>query len=544
MFKVRITYLIALAAILVGCGGGSGSSGDAAGKTGRLIDSAVAGVSYATPSFSGITNADGKYLYKEGESVTFSIGNIVFPATLAKGVLTPLDLAGTEDINDRRVINIARLLQSLDNDLNSNNGIVIPAGLITVALNFDQDVAAFETQVGTDMGLPLISQAAALAHLQAELDALAEDATDAEPAIVPAGLVGIHSFKYQESQSGAGIANGAVQEFEVMSGNRLSLPSGTILSNPVYLYGNKVEVVWQDPVSKLAYALSNATTGTINELNVSYSLFGQADYQFYGSFQPFNPTNGNVPVALLALAGSYNADVFNRNAGNPKGWNEGDELTLTINATTGVIDIAGEYSIDPADESFSWNDDTAKNPRFGPRYEVLYTDPETDVSLKLILYQRPGEPLNGWRIQELAPSGPPVVNVAAEITPFIQTHQNYFASLSAALPATLTVISQDGGIYFGTAGLCSEYDFTFDYGGVNGKPRILFQNEGASYPSALEYYPVNAAYTEDGSAVSLYWGFQMEIDGEVLTATSYSLGLPLDEILTNDAAKISAACAP
>lgn len=536
--------LLSASLLLSGCGGSSSSNGgsnDDAGKTGQLIDSAVAGVNYATPSFSGITNADGKYLYKEGESITFSIGNIVFPAILAKGVLTPLDLAGTQDINDRKVINIARLLQSLDDDLDPSNGIVIPAGLTTVALNFDQDVAAFETQVSADMGLALVLQVDALAHLQAELDALAESATDGEPAIVPAGLVGVHSFKYQESQSGAGIANDQVQEFEVMSGNRLRLPSGTILANPVYLNGNKVEVVWQDPVSKLAYALSNAMTGTINELNVSYSLFGQADYQFYGSFQPFNATNGNVPVALLALAGSYNANIYYSNGENPSGWSVGDELTLTIDATTGVIDIAGRYRIDPADESFSWQDDTAKNPRFNPAYVVLYDIPETGVSIKLMLYNRPSEPLNSWRIQEL-PSGGSGVNVAADITPFIQTHQNYFTSLSAALsvPTTLTVISQDGGLDFGAQKTtrCSEYTFTF-YNTGN-KPSLMYQQEG-DLPRNISYSPSSAAYTDTGSAVSLYWGYQMEVAGEILTVTSYSLGLPLNEVLTNDPVQIEAA---
>ncbi|MEB3733367.1 hypothetical protein ULF88_02705 [Halopseudomonas pachastrellae] len=55
----------------------------------------------------------------------------------AKGVLTPLDLAGSTDINDPVVINIARLLQTLDEDGNPDNGIVIPELATTAALDFN-----------------------------------------------------------------------------------------------------------------------------------------------------------------------------------------------------------------------------------------------------------------------------------------------------------------------------------------------------------------------------------------------------------------------
>src|SRR5690606_19444794 len=139
-----------------------------------------------------------------------------------------------------KVINIARLLQSLDDDRDPSNGIVIPDATNPVALNFDQEPADFEAQVSQLLGLTLVNQASAMAHLQQELDALAGNSGAAlgEPAVVPAGFVGKHSFKYQQVVAGAGIADGSVDEFEVTADNQLKLPNGTILGNPVHVNGN------------------------------------------------------------------------------------------------------------------------------------------------------------------------------------------------------------------------------------------------------------------------------------------------------------------
>src|SRR5690554_4872212 len=127
MNKATLPLAISSALLLTACGGGGGGSNDASAKTGQLIDSAVAGVAYQTPSYSGKTNTNGEYHFIEGEAVTFTIGSISFGPLPAKAVLTPLDLAGSTDITNRKVINIARLLQTLDDDQNPANGISIPA---------------------------------------------------------------------------------------------------------------------------------------------------------------------------------------------------------------------------------------------------------------------------------------------------------------------------------------------------------------------------------------------------------------------------------
>lgn len=114
--------------ILAGCGGGSGGTVDPATgiSTATFIDSPVSGLEFESTTQSGITDINGNYIYKEGELITFHIGNLYLGSAKPKnGVITPLDLVGTTDVNDPKVINILQTLQTLDSDHNASNGITI-----------------------------------------------------------------------------------------------------------------------------------------------------------------------------------------------------------------------------------------------------------------------------------------------------------------------------------------------------------------------------------------------------------------------------------
>ncbi len=132
------------------------SGSDTVIKEGIFIDSPVAGISYKTTpgNKSGVTDAQGHYNYVDGDTVTFSIGNIVFPSATAAEVVTPLSLAGTADLNNQQVVNISRLLQTLDSNP-SDNVITIPQAAITAGenansnLNFDVPTDTFETSVSS-----------------------------------------------------------------------------------------------------------------------------------------------------------------------------------------------------------------------------------------------------------------------------------------------------------------------------------------------------------------------------------------------------------
>jgi hypothetical protein len=93
---------------------------------GLFIDSAVSGLSYETSTQSGVTDGKGTFSYQDGETVSFSVGGIPLGSAFGKSQLSPFEIAtGAVDPLDFRVINVARFLQSLDDDGVPENGITI-----------------------------------------------------------------------------------------------------------------------------------------------------------------------------------------------------------------------------------------------------------------------------------------------------------------------------------------------------------------------------------------------------------------------------------
>jgi hypothetical protein len=116
-----------VAALFIGCGGGSdssstsGSSSDTT-NTGVFVDAPVMGLNYKTTSgIEGVTNSAGEYRYKEGDYVTFSLGNVVLGEAKASFTVTPLDVS---DNNWTKAANIAYVLQSLDTDGNNTDELI------------------------------------------------------------------------------------------------------------------------------------------------------------------------------------------------------------------------------------------------------------------------------------------------------------------------------------------------------------------------------------------------------------------------------------
>ena len=109
---------------------------------GGLIDT----LNYTSAQFSGVTEAGGEYDFSSGQTVTFSIGNMALPPIIGAVTTTLLDFSEIGDINDQRVINVARLLQTIDADNNPGNGIDLSdtARAAAIPLNFDQSVTSFE----------------------------------------------------------------------------------------------------------------------------------------------------------------------------------------------------------------------------------------------------------------------------------------------------------------------------------------------------------------------------------------------------------------
>lgn len=141
MNKYLMSLTIASAA-LVGCGGGSGSDSSSTPtniKTGVFTDSPVKGLYYETKTQSGLTNEAGEFKYIEGESITFKLGGSVLGVSKAQEIITPFTLTGVKALlrqqeitnaflsqtpnSYEKAINIATLLQGLDQDGDHENGI-------------------------------------------------------------------------------------------------------------------------------------------------------------------------------------------------------------------------------------------------------------------------------------------------------------------------------------------------------------------------------------------------------------------------------------
>ena len=120
---VRWWLLPVVAAMLAACGGGSGSSANA-DRVATFIDSHVAGLEFRSATRSGLTDVNGNFPYQAGETITFSIGNLILGTITPTGdKVTPLDLVpGVTSSTDPRVTRMLQVLQTLDSDATRTTG--------------------------------------------------------------------------------------------------------------------------------------------------------------------------------------------------------------------------------------------------------------------------------------------------------------------------------------------------------------------------------------------------------------------------------------
>lgn len=194
--SVRSIPLI-LMLVLCGCSGGGGSqsnvpagdntTGNSSVLTGVFSDSPVQGLHFETATQSGLTDANGRFRYQAGETVTFSLGATTIGSAPGAPEVTPLDVVGATDVDDAearglmdRLTNILLFLQSLDRDQDPDNGIDL-SGLddrLETALNFAVDTGLFRggeyRRIVNRHGGRLRSSASALNHF---LDAQGESIT-------------------------------------------------------------------------------------------------------------------------------------------------------------------------------------------------------------------------------------------------------------------------------------------------------------------------------------------------------------------------------
>lgn len=114
MWNTRFAAITTLSVMLAltGCGGGGGSSSDddePATAEGRFLDSPVEGLQYTSGDITGVTDANGTFIYSVGGTVLFTVGDVVLGSANGSTVITPLDLVpDAADENDDTVVNLLR----------------------------------------------------------------------------------------------------------------------------------------------------------------------------------------------------------------------------------------------------------------------------------------------------------------------------------------------------------------------------------------------------------------------------------------------------
>ncbi len=146
------------------------------------------GLEYETPTISGLTDETGEFMFRPGETVTFSVGGLVLGSARGTTRLTPahivIEVGGdVKKIKNRKVTNIARFLQSLNKADQIENGIIITDEIRNIVqryrykINFDQSEEAFTTdpEIGslfTELQTTLRTASQARNHLRGTLNGI------------------------------------------------------------------------------------------------------------------------------------------------------------------------------------------------------------------------------------------------------------------------------------------------------------------------------------------------------------------------------------
>ena len=193
VFSIRHMIMILSGVVLIGCGGGGGSSsgtsttlsgggGSSSGTqsgggvpsgsvgTAYYVDSAVKGVDYVCGSQRGTTDEEGAFRFEIGKECTFRLGNIQL-RTLKANELSDGSIIIESDPK------VAAMLQSLDDDGDPSNGIVIgeevvkalaDRGILSIPES-DDDLKTMVDEISKalpSLDISAVSQAEAAAHLK------------------------------------------------------------------------------------------------------------------------------------------------------------------------------------------------------------------------------------------------------------------------------------------------------------------------------------------------------------------------------------------
>ena len=527
---LRVPGLLTISVFLWSCGGGGGSNGEL--LHGVFLDSPVAGLSFTTGTVSGVTDAEGGFVYREGETVVFSIGNLALPAVAGAGLVTPLDVAASDDITDPMVINIARLLQSLDEDNDPENGILIPGQVAEVFTDTavfdptdDQSVDNIVQQLyGTDR--QTVSVELAVNHFVDSLSAAAGStgSLDQLHYLVPADgvfaggtlFVDQQSFDLSvdgESHTGSVSINHGVYQFEsntdqwfVSISNATEVPLACVAKSPVSVADCNGDLyhLFKDQQLAIDFAVTDQTmavatdtaieTDTAEELPIGAANEETIDADVQLPVDSSGQVSGGASEPVLAAAEVDTSEVVDERESNT----DLTDLVDRNEASTGdIVQPAVTPDVVPEVQVQSGSEPTTE-PDVSPEPIVeVSPQPELEVSPEPIVEVAPQpEP-------EVSPE--PIVGVAQQPEPevipepVVEVTPQPEPELSGIQPSDITDII----VLTGQANAAA-LQTDFDPGIDTGHDRLFAYNQDGQWRVAElnqywdVYLPSNFSSVEDG----------------------------------------------
>ena len=344
MFEKKNLLRAAIAATLtsglVACGGGSsgGGSNPPSEQAGQFVDSPVGGLEYTTSSgLSGITNDAGEFKYKEGDEVTFEVGEFNVGKSAGSSRVTPYDLVG----NDKnKATNIARFLQSIDDDGIPGNGIVITDSVrknASTQNSTDVATATLEDKViaslTSENSVPqttVVSETDAGEHLDGTLAMLdpVERCGEGTTALKESRLLGntFGAIKSDEILLFRFASDGTFSEYQYDEQNGGALKDGKqgnwTLSNNILSFGN-------EPFS----ACATETSILLENGDEVTTLHDVKPYSLPSSAQSFLVNYRGKDQAILTVGSKGGLDYY------PVETPISDASVGTPNSNTGALDL-------------------------------------------------------------------------------------------------------------------------------------------------------------------------------------------------------------
>ncbi len=388
----KLAVITALGATMIGCGGGSGGNPAVNLDQGVFRDANVDGLSYSTSSgISDTTNNGGLFDYQTGDVITFSIGDITLGTATAMPTITPVDLVQDGNINSNRVVKISQLLQSLDINADTSNGITIHPDVAVAMVNDGTapEVGAVIDALNDDTVAEIsIVAGGVLTNLLDNIVRVADNANSNTYAVVTAGSATAHvSETLQCTYSGGYMGNPAVY---TENGNSFQDHVGVLINadftGTLVLFNDEDDIVETQTFSvsdtdltttfDVGSATATLTLTTVDSISVfvddaqggteTFALTridgsNNVAYRFTGAYTSASDTDDHglftvdIDGSPTAVTGQYYS-VRDDELGDLTGSVNG--TTLTVTYTTGGNPGTATATIDLTNPSISngtWN---------------------------------------------------------------------------------------------------------------------------------------------------------------------------------------------